>query len=138
MGGSRSKALSYDPAKLTACFIVGTFAVVAIMITQFGTKTSTWLIENMDNYNFAITSNDTVSQGIALQTGGVPMETYISVVMLMSFLAGICQIIVWTVGGGNYVDSILPDSLVSGFMTSASLTIILSQIKHLLGERIWS
>ncbi|KAJ3040959.1 hypothetical protein HDU99_010126, partial [Rhizoclosmatium hyalinum] len=58
---------------------------------------------------------------------------YAEVVMLVTFLVGIVQFTVCSLGLGARLVTLIPDSLVSGFMASSGICVLVIQLKAIFG-----
>ncbi|XP_029439133.1 sulfate transporter [Rhinatrema bivittatum] len=97
--------------------------------------------ESQDGLHANITSyerNSTLSPATANQSAGLPCDRScyaITVGVTVTFMAGVYQVAMGLLQVG-FVSVYLSDSLLSGFATGASFTILTSQVKYLLGISI--
>ncbi|KAI9355328.1 sulfate transporter N-terminal domain with GLY motif-domain-containing protein [Zopfochytrium polystomum] len=116
---------------------IGPFAVIAMMISQTSSSAFEWIEQSQVNATqtaailpVAMVDFESISQD------DPSLATYISIVMLLSFLVGLLQFLLWAFGGGNRITVLLPDHLVSGFMVGSAFCIGLTQIKYILGVKV--
>ncbi|KAJ3328116.1 hypothetical protein HDU76_010565 [Blyttiomyces sp. JEL0837] len=113
---------------------IGTFAVVAMMLSDTCSATQRWVQAQLPN--------DPPSYNDTLEDDGLDvdwdpptqdMNLYIQIVMLYTVSVGLFQLALWSLGVGAQLARILPDELISGFTTSSGISIATSQLKHLFG-----
>ncbi|KAJ3286784.1 hypothetical protein HDU79_006248, partial [Rhizoclosmatium sp. JEL0117] len=116
---------------------IGPYAVVSVMVSQASTSSMLWLIER--NPNILLLSNTTVNGTDTFLSNGLPssLQTdYIDIVMLITFIVGVIQFIVCILGLGTRLASLIPDCLISGFMASSGICVLVSQLKSIFGISI--
>ncbi|KAJ3408667.1 hypothetical protein HDV05_004783 [Chytridiales sp. JEL 0842] len=143
---------------------IGPFAVVSLMVAQAGSIGSSWVesqIQQQQQPQPGIQTAPPIfnaTPATLLSTSYQPYFPHLSlpsslsatssfeqqqirtrytlIVVFLTFLVGCFQALLYLTRISTLLSSLLPDALIKGFMTAAGITIIVAQLKYLVGVSV--